>query len=81
MSFVLKDLFWRIVVEDDGFTFRNVWGKVQTYSFGDIISISVKPKYYIIIFADTSITVNRRTVRDCMRFFDEAASHGVEIVE
>lgn len=81
MIFVLKSLFWRIVVDDDGFTFRSVWGKVRSYSFDDIVSISVKPTHYIIRFADTSIDVNRRNVSNYLRFLDVAACHGVEIEE
>ena len=81
MKFELKSLFWRIVVEEDGFTFRNIWGKVRSYNFSDIISISVKPKYYLIKLADTSITVQPRTISNYLRFLDEAARHGVEIEE
>lgn len=81
MKFELKSLFWRITVEDDGFTFRDMWGKVRSYSFSDIISISVKPKYYLIKLANTTITVQPRTITNYLRFLDEAASHGVEIEE
>ena len=81
MTFQIKSLFWRIIVEDDSFTYRNIWGKQRLYSFSDIISISVKPRYYLIKLADFDIKVDRRTTADCLRFLDEAAHHNVEIDE
>ena len=82
MTFTLKTLFCRIVVNEENFTYRNIWGKQRSYRFSDVISISVKPKYYVINFADDIITVYRLvTTSNYMRFLDEAASRGVQMDE
>ena len=80
MKTVLKSLFWRIEVEDDGFKFRNMWGE-KLYKFSDITNISVKARYYIINLVDRCVQVDSRSVANSLQFLSEAASHGVEIVE
>lgn len=78
---LLKSIYWRIVVYDDGFVYRNRWGKEFSYSFSDIYSISAKNRYYHVCLADNSITVEYRAVENCLYFLDAAARHGVEIEE
>ena len=76
---LLKSIFWRIVTNEDGFTFRNRWGRENTYSYSDIVSISVKGLCYVVLLADSRITIEYRSVNNCVYFFFEAARHGVKI--
>lgn len=78
---LLKAIFWRIVVQDDSFAFRNRWGKETSYSYSDICEISIKSRYYLVHLADQSIMVEYRSVSNCMYFVDVAARNGVKTVE
>lgn len=78
---LFKAINWRIVAQEDEFIFRNRWGREHLYSYSDIVSITVKSRYYVINLQDDSITVEYRSVNNCMYFLDEAAYHGVEIDE
>ena len=78
---LFKAIYWRIVVEDDCFTFRNRWNKESRYSYSDIIEITQKSRYYIIILADQCITVEYRAVPNCDYFLYVAARHGVKGVQ
>ena len=76
---LFKAIFWRVIVEDDEFTFRNRWGKESSYSYNDVCAIRYKRSYYVVILADQRIAVEYRAVDNCDYFVDVAARNGVKI--
>lgn len=74
---LLKSISWRIVMREDGFTFRNRWGKENTYSYFDICSVKDKGWYYVINLVDQRITVEYRSVNNWMYLWYELTRRGV----
>lgn len=75
---LLKSIYWRIVVQDDSFTFRNRWNKEKSYSYSDISAISLKGWCYVIQLTDQRIAVEYRAVPNCDYFLYVAKRHGVK---
>ena len=76
---LLKSIFWRIVMQQDGFTFRNRWGRERSYSYSDICSIGDKSNRCVIYLVDQTITVEYRCVDNCFYLWSELVRRGVKI--
>lgn len=76
---LLKAIYWRIVMHEDGFTFRNRWGKETSYSFDDICFVKEKGWYFVIKLVNQRITVEYRSVNNCMYLWSELARRKVNV--